>query len=213
MPAYPHLFQPLDLGFVTLPNRIMMGSMHTGLEEMPDGIERLAAFYAERAAGGAALIVTGGFSPDTAGNLSPHPAEMASAADRDRHKPIPRAVHDAGGKILLQVLHAGHRDQGLAAPQAAAPGREAIPVQLPADAAMAQEADEQAQRQAGQGCGGDERNPRQVEERRGEHSKPQPGGDGEGEPGAGRVKERAAPGQRLPRHVHRAPRRQRRREG
>ena len=107
MQAYPHLFQPLDLGFVTLPNRIMMGSMHTGLEEMPDGIERLAAFYAERAAGGAALIVTGGFSPDDAGNLSPHAAEMASTADRDRHKPIPRAVHDAGGRICLQVLHAG----------------------------------------------------------------------------------------------------------
>ncbi len=107
MPAYPHLFQPLDLGFVTLPNRIMMGSMHTGLEELPDGIERLAAFYAERAAGGAALIVTGGFSPDDAGNLSAHSAEMASPADRDRHKPIPRAVHDSGGRILLQILHAG----------------------------------------------------------------------------------------------------------
>ena len=107
MSAYPRLFEPLDLGFVTLANRIMMGSMHTGLEEMPDGIERLAAFYAERAAGGAALIVTGGFSPDSAGNLSPHPAEMASAADCDRHKPIPRAVHDAGGRICLQILHAG----------------------------------------------------------------------------------------------------------
>jgi len=107
MQAYPHLFKPLDLGFVTLPNRIMMGSMHTGLEEMPDGIERLAAFYAERAAGGAALIVTGGFSPDDAGNLSAHAAEMASTADRDRHKPIPRAVHEAGGRICLQVLHAG----------------------------------------------------------------------------------------------------------
>ncbi len=107
MPAYPHLFQPLDLGFVKLPNRIMMGSMHTGLEELPDGIERLAAFYAERAAGGAALIVTGGFSPDDAGNLSGHAAEMASTSDRDRHKPIPRAVHEAGGRVCLQILHAG----------------------------------------------------------------------------------------------------------
>ena len=107
MQAYPHLFQPLDLGFVTLPNRIMMGSMHTGLEELPDGVERLAAFYAERAAGGAALIVTGGFSPDDAGNLSAHAAEMASAQDRDRHTPIPRAVHEAGGRICLQILHAG----------------------------------------------------------------------------------------------------------
>ena len=120
MPAYPHLFQPLDLGFVTLPNRIMMGSMHTGLEEMPGGMERLAAFYAERAAGGAALIVTGGFSPDSAGNLSPHPAEMASAADRDRHKPLPRAVHDAGGRICLQVLHAGRygKNPNIVAPSA-----------------------------------------------------------------------------------------------
>ena len=120
MLAYPHLFQPLDLGFVTLPNRIMMGSMHTGLEEMPDGIERLAAFYAERAAGGAALIVTGGFSPDSAGNLSPHPAEMASTADRDRHKPLPKAVHDAGGRICLQILHAGRygKNPNIVAPSA-----------------------------------------------------------------------------------------------
>ncbi len=107
MNSYPHLFQPLDLGHVVLPNRIMMGSMHTGLEERPDGMQRLAAFYAERARGGAALMVTGGFSPDAAGNLSPHPAMMASGADRDRHKDITRAVHDAGGRICLQVLHAG----------------------------------------------------------------------------------------------------------
>jgi 2,4-dienoyl-CoA reductase (NADPH2) len=107
MPAYPHLFRPLELGRVTLPNRIMMGSMHTGLEERPDGIERLAAFYAERARGGAAILVTGGFSPDEAGNLGPHPATMASAADRERHRAIPRAVHEAGGRICLQVLHAG----------------------------------------------------------------------------------------------------------
>jgi len=107
MNHYPHLFEPLDLGHVTLPNRIMMGSMHTGLEERPDGMERLAAFYAERARGGAALLVTGGFSPDEAGNLGPHPAMMASGADRDRHKPIPRAVHDAGGRVCLQLLHAG----------------------------------------------------------------------------------------------------------
>ena len=107
MQAYPHLFQPLDLGFVSLPNRILMGSMHTGLEQLPDGIERLAAFYKERAIGGAALIVTGGFSPDDAGNLSAHAAAMGSAADRDRHKPIPRSVHEAGGRICLQILHAG----------------------------------------------------------------------------------------------------------
>jgi 2,4-dienoyl-CoA reductase (NADPH2) len=104
---YPRLFQPLDLGFVTLPNRILMGSMHTGLEARPDGMERLAAFYAERAKGGAALIVTGGFSPDDAGELGPHRAQVSTRADAERHKAIPRAVHDAGGRIALQVLHSG----------------------------------------------------------------------------------------------------------
>jgi 2,4-dienoyl-CoA reductase (NADPH2) len=104
---YPHLFRPLDLGFATLPNRILMGSMHTGLEARPDGMGRLAAFYAERARGGAALIVTGGFSPDDAGELSPHRAQVSTKADAERHKAIPRAVHAAGGRIALQVLHAG----------------------------------------------------------------------------------------------------------
>ena len=107
MNTYPHLFQPLDLGIATLPNRIMMGSMHTGLESRRDGMERLAAFYAERARGGAALIVTGGFSPNEAGNLSAHRAEFSTAEDSARHKPIPRAVHDAGGRIVLQLLHSG----------------------------------------------------------------------------------------------------------
>jgi len=117
---YPNLFQPLDLGHVVLANRIMMGSMHTGLEERPDGMQRLAAFYAERARGGAALLVTGGFSPDAAGNLGPHPAMMASGADRDRHKVVTRAVHDAGGRICLQVLHAGRygKHPGIVAPSA-----------------------------------------------------------------------------------------------
>src|SRR5512134_397345 len=107
MTTYPHLFRPLDLGFVTLPNRILMGSMHTGLEARADGMARLAAFYAERAKGGAALIVTGGFSPNDAGELSPHRAQLRSKADAERHKPIPRAVHEAGGRIALQVLHSG----------------------------------------------------------------------------------------------------------
>jgi 2,4-dienoyl-CoA reductase (NADPH2) len=107
MSSYPHLFKPLDLGFATLPNRILMGSMHTGLEARPDGMERLAAFYAERAKGGAALIVTGGFSPDDAGELGPHRAQVSNKADAERHKVIPRAVHDAGGRIALQVLHSG----------------------------------------------------------------------------------------------------------
>jgi 2,4-dienoyl-CoA reductase (NADPH2) len=104
---YPHLFRPLDLGFVKLPNRILMGSMHTGLEARPDGIGRLAAFYAERAKGGAALIVTGGFSPNDAGELGPHRAQLSTKADAERHRPIPRAVHEAGGRIALQILHAG----------------------------------------------------------------------------------------------------------
>jgi 2,4-dienoyl-CoA reductase (NADPH2) len=107
VPAYPHLFRPLDLGFVTLPNRILMGSMHTGLEARPDGAERLAAFYAERARGGAALIVTGGFSPNDAGNLGPHRAQFSTEADREWHRPIPKAVHEAGGRIVLQLLHSG----------------------------------------------------------------------------------------------------------
>src|SRR5919106_1134829 len=102
---YPNLFQPLDLGFVTLPNRILMGSMHTGLETRPDGMQRLAAFYAERARGGAALIVTGGFSPNDAGNLGTHRAEVSTMDDARRHRVIPQAVHEAGGRIVLQVLH------------------------------------------------------------------------------------------------------------
>src|SRR6185503_2131570 len=107
MPAYPLLFRPLALPGATLPNRILMGSMHTGLEARPDGMPRLAAFYAERARGGAALIVTGGFSPNDAGELSPHRAQMSTKEDAQRHRLIPRAVHDAGGRIVLQLLHSG----------------------------------------------------------------------------------------------------------
>ena len=104
---YPHLVAPLDLGIAVLPNRIMMGSMHTGFESRRDGMERLAAFYAERARGGAALIVTGGFSPNSDGNLGPHRAEVSTAEDVQRHRVIPRAVHEAGGRIVLQLLHSG----------------------------------------------------------------------------------------------------------
>ena len=104
---YPNLFRPLDLGFVTLPNRILMGSMHTGHEARRGGLEKLAAFYAERARGGAALIVTGGFSPNDAGELGPHRAQVSNAEDAQKHKVIPQAVHDAGGRIVLQLLHAG----------------------------------------------------------------------------------------------------------
>ena len=107
MNPYARLFSPITVGQVTLPNRIMMGSMHTGLEPRPGGMERLAEFYAERARGGTPLMVTGGFSPNRAGNLYGHPAEMVSVEDRDRHRPLPKAVHAAGARILLQLLHAG----------------------------------------------------------------------------------------------------------
>ena len=103
---YPHLFRPLDLGFVTLPNRILMGSMHTGFEAR-NAMHELAAFYAERARGGAALIITGGYSPNDAGNLGPHRAQFSTAADATRHRVIPQAVHEAGGRIVLQLLHSG----------------------------------------------------------------------------------------------------------
>ena len=107
MPAYPHLFRPLDLPGARLPNRILMGSMHTGLETRPDGMQRLAAFYAERARGGAALIVTGGFSPNDAGELGSHRAQVSSSEDAERHRVIPRTVHEAGSRIVLQLLHSG----------------------------------------------------------------------------------------------------------
>ena len=107
MSAYPNLFRSLDLPGVRLPNRILMGSMHTGLEARPDGMARLAAFYAERARGGAALIATGGFSPNDAGELGPHRAQMSTKEDAQRHRVVTQAVHDAGGRIVLQLLHSG----------------------------------------------------------------------------------------------------------
>ncbi|TJZ65893.1 NADPH-dependent 2,4-dienoyl-CoA reductase [Chitiniphilus eburneus] len=105
--TYPHLLAPLDLGFTTLKNRVLMGSMHTGLEEDPAGGERLAAFYAERARGGVALIVTGGISPNAAGCIYPGAAMLADAAELPRHRLVTDAVHAAGGRIALQILHAG----------------------------------------------------------------------------------------------------------
>ena len=107
MAAYPNLFAPLKVAHLTLPNRILMGSMHTGLEGMKEGPGRLAAFFAERARGGVALMVTGAFSPNLEGCLGPQRETMMDAADRDRHRAIPQAVHDAGGRILLQLLHGG----------------------------------------------------------------------------------------------------------
>ncbi|EAR56450.1 putative 2,4-dienoyl-CoA reductase [Photobacterium sp. SKA34] len=105
--AYPHLLAPLDLGFTTLRNRVLMGSMHTGLEESRDGFKKLSAFYAARARGGVGLIVTGGFSPNFRGRLHPLSAEFSSSRAARAHKNITDAVHDEGGKIALQLLHAG----------------------------------------------------------------------------------------------------------
>jgi 2,4-dienoyl-CoA reductase (NADPH2) len=104
---YPHLLAPLDLGFTTLPNRVLMGSMHTGLEEAPDGFARMAAFYAERARGGAALIVTGGVAPNLVGRLEPRASQLSYPWQVSKHQVITSAVHAAGGKIALQILHAG----------------------------------------------------------------------------------------------------------
>ena len=104
---YPHLLEPLDLGFTTLRNRTLMGSMHTGLEEVKGGFDRLAAFYAERARGGAGLIVTGGIGPNSEGAVFQHAAKMSTEEESDKHKVITQAVHEADGKICMQILHAG----------------------------------------------------------------------------------------------------------
>ncbi|CAI2411073.1 FAD-dependent oxidoreductase [Serratia plymuthica] len=107
MSNYPHLLAPLDLGFTTLKNRVLMGSMHTGLEELPDGPERMAAFYAERAAAGVALIVTGGIAPNEKGVVYRGGSTLSRRDQVDHHRIVTDAVHQAGGKIALQILHAG----------------------------------------------------------------------------------------------------------
>jgi len=117
---YPHLLQPLDLGFTTLPNRVLMGSMHLGLEEARGGFERMAAFYAERARGGVGLIVTGGIAPNDAGRPMPGGARLTTPEEADRHRVVTEAVHQAGGKIAMQILHFGRYayHPGLVAPSA-----------------------------------------------------------------------------------------------
>lgn len=107
MSNYPHLLTPLDLGFTTLKNRVLMGSMHTGLEELPNGHERMAAFYAERAAAGVALIVTGGFAPNEQGVVYRGGSILSNEEQVAHHRTVTEAVHQAGGKIALQILHAG----------------------------------------------------------------------------------------------------------
>ncbi len=107
MTAFPHLLAPLDLGFTTLRNRTLMGSMHTGLEEMPNGFERMAAFFAERARGGVGLIVTGGVGPNEEGSVRAGAAKLSTLEEAEEHKVVTQAVHEAGGKICMQILHAG----------------------------------------------------------------------------------------------------------
>lgn len=104
---YPHLFSPLDLGFTTLRNRVLMGSMHTGLEDRARDFPKLAAYFAERAAGGAGLIVTGGFSPNMMGWLAPFGGKLSWPWEARKHRQVTSAVHAHGAKICLQLLHAG----------------------------------------------------------------------------------------------------------
>ncbi|GAA5213127.1 FAD-dependent oxidoreductase [Corallincola platygyrae] len=104
---YPNLLAPLDLGFTQIRNRVLMGSMHTGLEEERGGFDKLAAFYAERAKGGVGLIVTGGISPNFRGRLAPHGSQLSFGFQVGKHRKVTEAVHQHDGKICLQILHAG----------------------------------------------------------------------------------------------------------
>lgn len=105
--SFPHLLEPLDLGFTQLKNRVLMGSMHTGLEEEKGGFEKLAVFYQERALGGVGLIVTGGISPNLRGRLAPNGCQLSFPWQVSKHKKVTKAVHDGGSKICIQLLHAG----------------------------------------------------------------------------------------------------------
>src|ERR1044072_6100116 len=107
MASYPHLLAPLDLGFTTLPNRVLMGSMHTGLEEAPNGFAKLAAFYAARARGGVALMVTGGIAPNLVGRLEPKASQLSFPWQVGRPRLVTQGVHAEGGKVAMQILHAG----------------------------------------------------------------------------------------------------------
>ncbi|GAA0342497.1 NADPH-dependent 2,4-dienoyl-CoA reductase [Streptomyces turgidiscabies] len=118
MSRYPHLLTPLNLGFTTLPNRVLMGSMHIGLEEADHGFERMAEFYAARARGGVGLIVTGGIAPNDAGRPAEGGAKLTTDAEADQHRTITDAVHREGGRIAMQILHFGRYayHQNLVAP-------------------------------------------------------------------------------------------------
>ncbi len=121
---YPHLLAPLDLGFTTLKNRVLMGSMHTGLEDGRD-LSRMAAYFRERAEGDVGLIVTGGFAPNIAGWAKPFAGTLATSGAARRHRVVTEAVHEAGGKIALQILHTGRYAYH---PLAVAPSRLQSPI-------------------------------------------------------------------------------------
>ena len=121
---YPHLLAPLDLGFTTLKNRVLMGSMHTGLEDGRD-LSRMAAYFRERAEGGVGLIVTGGFAPNIAGWAKPFAGTLSTSGAAKRHRVVTDAVHGAGGKIALQILHTGRYAYH---PLAVAPSRLQSPI-------------------------------------------------------------------------------------
>ncbi len=125
MGPYPRLLAPLDLGFTTLSNRVLMGSMHTGLEDRKATFPRLAAYFAERARGGVGLIVTGGFAPNVEGWLSPFGGRLATKGAARAHRPVTDAVHAEGGKIALQILHAGRYGYS---PLSVAPSRVKSPI-------------------------------------------------------------------------------------
>ncbi|MFE9836617.1 FAD-dependent oxidoreductase [Streptomyces sp. NPDC005551] len=156
MSRYPHLLNPLDLGFTTLPNRVIMGSMHVGLEEAERGFERMAEFYATRARGGVGLIVTGGIAPNDAGRPYEGGAKLTTEAEAEQHRVITAAVHHEGGRIAMQILHFGryayHRD--LVAPSALQAPISPFPPHALTDAEVEQTIDDYARaarlaRQAG----------------------------------------------------------------
>ncbi len=124
-PTYPKLLAPLDLGFTTLKNRVLMGSMHTGLEEEKNGFEKMGAYFAERAEGGVGLMVTGGIAPNRAGWVAPFSAKLSNRREMRKHRVITDAVHRADGKICLQILHAGRYGYH---PLAVAPSRLKSPI-------------------------------------------------------------------------------------
>jgi 2,4-dienoyl-CoA reductase (NADPH2) len=122
---FPHLLAPLDLGFTTLPNRVLMGSMHTGLEDRAEDYPKLAAYFAERARGGVGLIVTGGIAPNAAGWTKPFAGTLSGRRHLARHRLVTDAVHAAGGKICMQILHTGRYAYH---PFAVAPSRLKAPI-------------------------------------------------------------------------------------